>query len=316
MALTWLRRHAISVVTAAFVIVTFYIYAGQSDLKLHPISSPSHRRLGLDDTSSNLSDRRPVMYTFFEQRQNENGKLVKQEANDSRELLAVWTKLWNKAGFETRILTLKDAMKHPDYERYSQEIVMKSPRMFYGALYKYSYNYMCFMRWLAMAAHGQGGWMSDYDTIPLGITVTTGNFFPNFGVFTSYDGHVPCLLSGTADEWNRMSKIVLEKGVARVKEGVIDLYSDMFALKDIHDESPYEYIQEFKLHFGYPYIERDVVDCDGLKNKYVAHLSHSDTKEAIKKGLIKAPRGKFKSSLRPGWAKDLYEKWEKQCIAL
>ena len=60
---------------------------------------------------------------------------------------------WEAIGFDTHILTMEDAKKHPLYDK--MESVVKP-------VFRTDYNAMCFYRWLAMANHG--GWMSDYDT--------------------------------------------------------------------------------------------------------------------------------------------------------
>ena len=260
----------------------------------------------------------PVIYTFFEQRLNEDGELEGGEKESASQQLEIWTELWRNAGWDPRILTLEDAKKHPDYDRYSKEILMTSGEKFYGALYEGSYNFMCFIRWLAMAAHGEGGWMSDFDVIPLEISASAGKVLPNGGRFTAYDRHVPSLLSGTADEWNRMSQKVLQKGIANMrKENRERIISDMFVMREIHLSSPNEYYkQETKAYFGYPYLGRNIIDCDGLRGKFYAHLSHFYSKKAILDGIIDAPNDEYDNSLRSGWARDVVRNWKDQCFAL
>ena len=88
---------------------------------------------------------RPVMHTFYEK--------VSVGKDD---LLEVWKEELTNAGFEARVLTLKDAERHPYFKE------MKS---IVAPYFGNEYDAMCFYRWLAMAASG-GGWMSDYDTFP------------------------------------------------------------------------------------------------------------------------------------------------------
>ena len=267
---------------------------------------------------------RPVIYTFFELRKNENGKHVKEdEERHDLNMLSTWKQLWEDAGWETRVLTLKDAKKHKDFEYFSKAL-LSSPldpkkQKFYGGIYPESYNYLCFMRWLAMASHGNGGFMSDYDTIPMGINPGIGLFLPSYGAFTSYDRHIPSLLSGTGEEWERMSKLVLKKGVDEIKSNHGQgnskrrIYSDMLALKDIHTDSPMEYIQQPRTYLGLPYLKKNEVDCDGLKLLYVVHLSHHLCKQAVKEKLLDTPKGKYGNWLRPGWARELTQHWKEQC---
>lgn len=84
--------------------------------------------------------------------------------------------------------------------------------------------------------------MSDYDTVPLNIDAEVdGINFPNDGKFTTFETHVPSLIVGDADEWDRVSKALLREGVAAgskegvgiIQEGRPRLFSDMFALKNL-----------------------------------------------------------------------------------
>ena len=80
-----------------------------------------------------------------------------------------------------------------------------------------------------MATSG-GGWMSDYDTFPLfSDPYQDGLVLPNDGALTSYTNHVPCLVSGSASEWNHLSQLMLFSYVQHVNE----FWSDMLALKEI-----------------------------------------------------------------------------------
>lgn len=85
-----------------------------------------------------------------------------------------------------------------------------------------------------------GGWMTDYDTIPLNMNAEVyGGAFPNEGQFTAYEGHVPSLVVGSGEEWDRVSKALLREGVdaganedaGYVREGKPRLFSDMYALE-------------------------------------------------------------------------------------
>jgi len=72
-------------------------------------------------------------------------------------LMAAWETAWRAKGWETRVLTMDDSRKHPDFKKMDDIL---------ARLKVSQYNRRCFFRWLAMAANG-GGWMSDYDTFPL-----------------------------------------------------------------------------------------------------------------------------------------------------
>ena len=256
------------------------------------------------------SESRPVIYTFFELKR----RIRKSEPSKAHmELLETWKDLWSQAGWEPRILTLDDAKKHPDFEKYSKAIITK------GNLYEGSYDYMCFMRWLAMTAHGQGGWMSDNDVFPTGITVTYGTNLPNDGKFTDWDIHVPSLLSGSSEEWNRMTSLVLTHAIEEVQHS--KWYSDMECLRDLHAEDPKLYKQGWKKVFkGFPYRDLNKVDCSGDISRSIAvHLSHTKTGYAIGHGLVpySEKRGDIGSNiekLRPNFARELDKNFKRQCL--
>merc|ERR1711957_772639 len=119
---------------------------------------------------------------------NPENNLPFSEGIDDERVLDLWKELWQNSGWEPRVLTLDDAKNHPDYEIY-RSLLLKLP------------NFVSYARWLAMAEHGSGGWMVEYDTIPLGITILVGLELPNNGLFTCYERNIPSLLSGNAVEW-------------------------------------------------------------------------------------------------------------------
>ena len=221
----------------------------------------------------------PVIYTFYSPKLNVKGE-KKDDGYEHDKLVHVWKTLWKEAGWDPKVLTLDDAKKHPDFVKYS-DILLNS---IYPHLCDQCYDTLCFLRWLAMAAHGSGGWTSDYDTFPMGITVETGINLPNNGRFTSYQVHIPALMSGSAEEWERVSHLVLDQ-VAIGKEGHL---SDMMALKYVHDDDPESVLFEQRVFYGYPYkvntIDKsNIVDCGILseKNIWAIHLSHASTEKDI-----------------------------------
>jgi len=167
--------------------------------------------------SGSSNKKRPIMHTFFEPAYGKYDKLLLE--------LEEWKKAWYNAGWEPVVISLKDASKHPYFNRFKQ--AFDKTRFAIS-----DYNRMCFYRWLAMASIG-GGWMSDYDTMPLYSNPTESLTLPNNGQFTSFQRHVPALVVGSASEWDRMSKLMYEFYLKHDKE----FYSDMFALKDIQEET-------------------------------------------------------------------------------
>lgn len=252
-------------------------------------------------------ENRPVIYTFFEMKLRRDGILDLNGEHDK--MLATWSNAWSEAGWDPRILTLEDAKKHPEFEKYSAPIMeITDPTAF---IYGNSYNYMCLMRWLAMAAQNKDGWMSDYDTFPLSVKAKDGLDLPHKGRFTVYARYVPCLMSGSAKEWNRMAKSVIERVLQHMEEKGNHLtYSDMYALEDIYHKSSNAYISEQRVQPRYPYLENDKINCEDLEFRYAFHLSHASATNAKKAGIF--PKD-FHEQSRHKYVKKIIRDWKEQC---
>jgi hypothetical protein len=175
-------------------------------------------------------DTRPIINTFFA---IQDGQTI---SDVDAKMLAVWKQAWSGAGWNPRILNIGHAEAHPEYTDIVAKLDNDVPLG--GAIF---YNKSCFLRHFAMAALG-GGWMTDYDTIPLNIDAKIdGRNFPNDGEFTTFEGHVPSLIVGSGGEWDRVSKALLQEGVnaganeelGLIREGKPRLFSDMFALGEL-----------------------------------------------------------------------------------
>jgi len=225
-------------------------------------------------TASVISDdRRPIMHTFYE-------KLPEGEDD----LLVAWKEEWTLVGFETRVLNFEDAKRHP-YFKQMEEVVKP--------MFGEGYNAMCLYRWLAIAASG-GGWMTDYDTFPTNFPMDEGIILPNNGNLTSFEVHVPSLMSGRADEWTRVAKLLVE-AFPKVERPV---KSDMHALEIIRNEAVHN------IHFlparlnmiqGFPYknvLSSDSlreVDCDTMAGGVAIHFAHYYTTDSYDKGMFPLP---------------------------
>ncbi|GFH61568.1 hypothetical protein CTEN210_18044 [Chaetoceros tenuissimus] len=216
---------------------------------------------------------RPVIYTFF-------SPLHENSKHD--ELIDVWKKEWESFGFEPRILTIEDAMSHPHFETMKAEVEKFFPTDVYNAY--------CIYRYLAMA--NVGGIMTDYDSMPLYFPIeeAMGETLVNDGKFTSYELHVPSLISASKEEWFKVAQLLTEE----LPKTDIPHKSDMLLLVELGQDPsndidfslagprPLSVVGEM------PYIEGEVqkVNCDYLKNKRVIHMSHAlthYTKEAADK---------------------------------
>ena len=63
------------------------------------------------------------------------------------ELLALWKKHWENAGWEPRILSLEDARKHPSYDDYVSRLESLPMDGVSGEGKNRLYNQLCFLRW-------------------------------------------------------------------------------------------------------------------------------------------------------------------------
>ena len=124
------------------------------------------------------------------------------------ELLELWKKSWKKFGWRPFVISKVEAQRHPEY------------RTFYNRMKTYpfscseAYDMACYLRWMAMEVVG-GGFMSDYDCLNYGFRADS---LPNNGALTYYFNSVPCLVSGTADQFHR----------ARIHMQTINLSAHLF----------------------------------------------------------------------------------------
>ena len=240
----------------------------------------------LRDPSTKISKKkrkRPIIYTFFHLKLKRD---MKEDIDKThKRMLDAWKEAWSSRGWDPIILDLDDARKHPDFDKYNDQFKDLTPNDAF--IFGGSYNHMCLMRWLAVAAQKEDGWMSDYDTFPMNIRIEDGLDLPNSGTFTSFEKHVPSLMSGSASEWERVSKEILDRVLRAFDEkGAKVKYSDMLAMMDIYRESGYTAYVSVRKVAGYPYIEMGKMNCKLTKNVLAVHLSHAYTDRAIEDGII------------------------------
>ncbi|KAJ8042201.1 hypothetical protein HOLleu_13204 [Holothuria leucospilota] len=136
-----------------------------------------------------------LVYTYFQTPPN----ATKTKLQLSADTIRVWKNSWSRAGWTPRVLTEEDAKRHPEYEMFREKFLSlptTNPK---------AYEMSCFMRHVAMAAVG-GGWMTDYDILPLHIPACIEPL--NMGRYTVYQLYVPSLVSGSGDEFTRVAKLM------------------------------------------------------------------------------------------------------------
>lgn len=235
------------------------------------------------------STKKPTMCTFFEPTEHGCCGMSKKGHED---LLAAWEEAWQERGWNTKVLTNEDAMRHPDFEMVTEKM---------AALHINPYNVRCIWRWLAMAsmtekdngAPGGGGWMSDYDAFPLNLDGEEGLRISKEPGFKSYSFHVPCIIHAPREAWDKVLHLMVDIMPDHGRLPGNDLVTDMYLLLHVYQESGKEKmgVTEWKVEsVGYPYLHTEDLDDPRAVNCYqanqakVAHFSHHDSARAYEKG--------------------------------
>jgi len=256
-------------------------------------TEPSKDKENADLTATSQKSK-PIMYTFYE----------KVGGVGEDDLIQVWKDEWQAIGFDTQILTMEDAKKHPLYDEMETAV-----RPIFGS----SYNAFCFYRWLAMASTG-GGWMSDYDTFPTNFPIEEATKLPNDGTLTSFELHVPSLISGTKEEWTRTCKLLIE-AIPRTK----GFASDMLVFKTIREDrnSGIHFLSpERHMQHGFHYNSPRKVNCEQMKIGRAVHLSHTKSRDAVHAGLfpVELDEGVDEATHRAEACKVFMMDWRAQCV--
>ncbi|KAJ8041452.1 hypothetical protein HOLleu_12270 [Holothuria leucospilota] len=140
-----------------------------------------------------------TIHTYYQPAYDDPNDLL---ANQN--VLNVWEKIWTSAGWKTRVINESSAMLHPDYEN------LKEKFQSVPTVNKKNYTVGNFIRHVAMAVVG-GGWMADYDTLPLHFSPCTE--IPFNGSFTVWSHFVPALVSGHGEEYTRAAHLMADVGL-------------------------------------------------------------------------------------------------------
>ncbi len=137
---------------------------------------------------------RPKVYTFCAPI---DGKIPEHEAA----LVDLWRESWNANGWEA--IVLDESAVRVDEEVARMLLAYRD----LPSINRRKLDYYCYVRWLAVAQAG-GGFMCDYDVINYG-------FGPRpVGKLALYERSVPCLVSGTAAEYDRVARFFAAYTVA------------------------------------------------------------------------------------------------------
>ena len=187
---------------------------------------------------------------------------------------------------------MKDAEAHPEYEDIVNKLNNEVPLG-----HNPDYDRSCYLRHFAMAAIG-GGWMSDYDTVPININASIyGRHLPNEGKFTTFEVGTPSLIVGNGEEWSRVSKALLREGISAKHDdtrglqetGRARLFSDMMALEALVEKKEivvHEPKTVFQLREEWKIKAKDILEwnfepnpsleahCDTMQSVMAVHISH------------------------------------------
>jgi len=235
---------------------------------------------------------RPVIHTFFE-----------KDISTDTDVLEIWKDEWSRAGFRPKILTLKDARTHPYFEE--MEAILKP-------IFGDTEDAMSFYRWLAMASVG-GGWISEPDTFPTNFPMSEGLNLPQDGLLTSYETHVPSLLSGSAEEWTRVSRILLNT-IPRMEKG---RKSEMLVLAKLKNEGDnnVQFMPMTNVQIGLVYKNPHQVDCKKMGMGRAVHMAHIYVAHSFAKQLYPieitgpGPAQDYRADAVKAFLKD----WREQC---
>lgn len=295
-------------------------YEHKSEI-VHTFEDP-HRSLQVSQPADRMPQPRPpqnfdvepVMHTFYQRidpkvHKKYGGMTDKSDAD----LLLAWEAAWKAAGWKVRILTLEDAMAHPNYHQFDQLLDLE--KMPFGY-----YDKLCFMRWLAMAAVG-GGFMADYDTFPI-RSFSQLKRMPRNGKLTVYDtvrqGGVPSVVSGSGDEFDRVAHDLLYNALqVGVRE---DFWSDMLALMDIYQKNKDVYLLFDQVLKGNVALEgvkkglKSMRDCKSVVGgNFAVHFSHFSITTSVSRGFLSKEKG---AADRSQIADDFLKEWAKSCPEL
>jgi len=154
--------------------------------------------------------------------------------------LLLWQLSWKQAGWDAKVITFDDALRHPNFDTFERAL---SEIMPFGR----RPEKMGYYRYLAMAVTG-GGFLADVDVLPIWQLSLSQRETVNQDDFVVRCGSAKlasCLMSGSGEEWNRIS-IELLSSIQRHYQAVyhsdvkidnpdseIPVWNNIYALQDV-----------------------------------------------------------------------------------
>lgn len=145
------------------------------------------------------------------------------DETEQRKLIDIWKTEWTAHGWNPVVLNESDAAKHPLCNR--ARIIFNS----FPTINPKGYDMGCWLRYMAVSAAG-GGWMSDYDVLPLKMDVSVKGL--TFFSGNENDPNIPCLVYGEKSDYDALITFLL------LSQNDGKHHSDMIALRTL--DLPYE----------------------------------------------------------------------------
>lgn len=178
------------------------------------------------------------VYTYYQQIDViNNDPRRKSSQND---LINICKKSWELNGWELHILSYDNAKEHPFYHEYSS-IIKQLP-----SVNPESYDYHCYMRWLAMAQIG-GGVMIDYDVV--NMSLKSDEIFTQQHLLSIFQTNVPCVVHGSAAQYLGACKAFCQLqhciSIANNKPHVSDMIMIMCGFNDSNLYNKISYVVDY-----------------------------------------------------------------------
>jgi hypothetical protein len=195
-------------------------------------------------------DQERKVYTFY-------GPISDQSPESDIKLMLLWKRAWEKQGFTPIVLNENHASKHDLWQFFKRRIEtlpsVNVPR----------YEFLCYARWMAMAAMG-GGIMTDYDVQIYSVPeeLTPRRFSDQITLLQS---HIPSVVIGSRTAYEDVVKQMLDYKVTE---------------KDIEEEKKLPHVSDMYMFYrnGIKYEKKEIVKNfgdEGWESAALVHFANS-----------------------------------------
>jgi hypothetical protein len=158
------------------------------------------------------------IYTYYD-------NVLDMLSDTQLELIEIWKESWRKNGWNPIVLDNSYLNCLDDEIDYLKKLPSVNPE---------NYEMSCFLRWNAMANVG-GGWMCDYDVINCGFSPSDAENYESMSILQM---NVPCLVYGTAEDYNKIFKIFSTQSLnfttsIKKEKGELEHVSDMIVISNL-----------------------------------------------------------------------------------